>query len=156
MSGRTTQHNVIVQHNADGSKTVHLGVPLTSSAKGSTPIGQSCSRDSQCMSGRSGKGACGRPGAQSWSGLECCASGETDLFAFLDYCTEMPKGTLCYSDAMCASGFCYGNKYGLGVGTCQDQGTITNDFPCSKDENCRSGYCKYTAGFGWGFCEDRH
>lgn len=84
---------------------------------GKGKIGQPCGVDGDCVNN-----ACGRASADSGtsgsSALTCCESGKTDTYAGFDYCTNMGKGTTCWSDAMCASGDCKGNWDGLQRGTC--------------------------------------
>lgn len=76
-----------------------------------------CSFNGQCQSG-----ACGRKTAAATDegNYVCCADG-TDLFLGHDYCKEMPNGSVCMSDAMCASDYCDGSN-GLGKkGTCANK-----------------------------------
>ena len=77
------------------------------------PVGAICSSNSDCKNK-----ACGRQTAADDTKLICCPSANTDLYAFHDYCTGMPNGSVCWSDAMCASGNCSGNVFGLYKGKC--------------------------------------
>lgn len=77
------------------------------------PAGHVCEFGPNCSGG-----ACGRLTATSGAALACCPSGKTDLYAGYEYCTGMPPGSACWSDAMCASGQCSGNAGGLRRGTC--------------------------------------
>jgi hypothetical protein len=75
-------------------------------------VGMSCIRNNQCANK-----ACGRLKAGTDS-LVCCPSGQVTLYGGYDYCTKMPSGNLCWSDAMCASGTCKDNMGGLKKGKC--------------------------------------
>jgi len=75
--------------------------------------GKSCTSDDDCP-----KGACARATARDGATLSCCKSGEDDFYDGYYYCTEMPNGSICWSDAMCASGDCKGNWEGLRKGVC--------------------------------------
>lgn len=76
--------------------------------------GQSeCASNSECSNK-----ACGRITAADHAPLVCCKSGATHLYAGYDYCTQMPSGSICWSDAMCASGSCKNNVGGLKKGVC--------------------------------------
>ena len=70
--------------------------------------GDRCTVDKQCKSG-----ACGRESAGGNAPKVCCHSGKVTRSWGYDYCTDMPKGTRCYTDGMCASGDCDGNWIGL-------------------------------------------
>jgi hypothetical protein len=74
--------------------------------------GASCTQDYECKSK-----ACGRPEAGT-DNLICCPSGKTDMYLGYDYCTEMPSGKKCWTDAMCASGDCVDNWSGIVKGSC--------------------------------------
>lgn len=84
------------------------GVCITRKAAGAA-----CTANGDCANN-----ACARATAAEGTGLSCCASGATTLYAGYDYCTKMPKGSTCRSDAMCNSGNCSGNLSGLQRGTC--------------------------------------
>lgn len=75
------------------------------------PVGAACHRDNECANG-----ACGRPGADT--ALACCDSGHTSSYWFHDYCTGLPQGTPCWTDAMCGKGSCEGVS-GFTHGTCK-------------------------------------
>ena len=79
----------------------------------SKAAGEPCSSNSDCANK-----ACGRPTAASGATLECCSSGGTGTYAGYNYCTQMPNGSTCWSNAQCASDNCKGNAYGLQRGTC--------------------------------------
>lgn len=75
--------------------------------------------DSECKSNSEcSNKACGRVTAADNAPLVCCKSGALDLYAGYDYCTQMPSGSICWSDAMCASGGCKNNAGGLKKGVC--------------------------------------
>ena len=76
------------------------------------PVGGACKSNKDCVNG-----ACGRAGAGG--ALNCCASGNTDSYMFYDYCTKMPSGTPCWSDAMCSNGSCQKNHGPFKHGTCK-------------------------------------
>ena len=64
----------------------------------------SCNVDDDCPNR-----ACGRLTAADDEPKICCPSGETYRYPIvvgLDYCTKMPKGSICWSDYMCESLAC--------------------------------------------------
>lgn len=77
------------------------------------PVGASCSSNIDCANT-----ACGRANASSGTPLTCCASGATDVYGGYDYCTGMPSGYVCWSDAMCQSNDCKDNASGFQRGRC--------------------------------------
>lgn len=77
-------------------------------------VGQSCEANKECANG-----ACARESAADGAKKTCCASGDYTTYAGYDYCTKMKNGTVCWSDAMCASGNCKGNLSGLQKGVCR-------------------------------------
>ena len=122
---RKTQHTAIVQHHPDGSKTIHLGA----SSSGSLPVGAACSSDSDCSNN-----ACGRENAGVDASKVCCPyGGPSETYAGYSYCTNMPNGNHCFSDAMCASQICSSN------GICVS--SLPNGAQCSSSSSCASGYC---------------
>jgi len=76
--------------------------------------GESCESNYECANQ-----ACGRPTAAEGAEIVCCPSGTTTTYAGYDYCKGMTQGATCWSDAMCQSGFCKGNGWGIQKGTCQ-------------------------------------
>lgn len=80
---------------------------------GGLPVGSFCDYDSDCSNG-----ACGRQTANDGAPLICCPSNQTTTYDAYDYCTQMGRGDICWSDAMCASGNCAGNAGGLQKGVC--------------------------------------
>lgn len=46
----------------------------------------------------------------------CCPSGSELAWGY--YCINLPTGTPCWFDTMCANGDCTGNGYGIRRGTC--------------------------------------
>lgn len=76
-------------------------------------VGAVCGSNDECANN-----ACGRESAADGTGKTCCASGDYATYGGFDYCTKMPKGSVCWSDAMCASGNCKGNMSGLRRGKC--------------------------------------
>ena len=81
---------------------------------GKFEVGQSCNIDANCKNKN-----CGRESAKSGAPKICCNSGKSGKWAGFDYCYGMKNGTTCWSDAMCASGNCKGNLYGLRRGICK-------------------------------------
>ena len=79
----------------------------------STKDGKPCSKNCDCVNN-----ACGRGTAADNAPLICCPGGQTDLYGGFDYCTGMPTGSVCWSDAMCANGDCQGNLSGFRKGVC--------------------------------------
>ncbi|MEM7426106.1 MAG: hypothetical protein AAF441_08420 [Pseudomonadota bacterium] len=76
-------------------------------------VGARCNVDKDCTNG-----ACARATAAKNTAKRCCVSSQTTRFAGFDYCKQMSKGSVCWSDAMCASGNCKGNRSGLRRGKC--------------------------------------
>ena len=97
------------------------------------PVGFRCRKDGECQNG-----ACGRRTAADNASLVCCASGQNTLFGGFDYCKGMPDGSVCWSDAMCATGYCRGNNGGTRKGVC---GKLNNKVRCGKSADCKSGAC---------------
>lgn len=81
---------------------------------GKFDVGESCSIDADCKNN-----ACARETAADNAPKTCCSSGKNSRYAGYDYCSEMPNGSTCWSDAMCASKTCKGNLSGLRKGTCK-------------------------------------
>ena len=83
-------------------------------------VGERCSWNNNCAND-----ACGRETADESNNnkLICCPSGKVVQSSLIagarDYCSNMPSGTACYSDASCASGECDGNAYGAQKGICR-------------------------------------
>ena len=80
---------------------------------GENPVGAACSSNDDCANS-----ACGRAGAGA--APTCCASGSTDSYWSYDYCTQLPPGTPCWTDAMCgdgSAGMCSGSL-GFTTGVC--------------------------------------
>jgi hypothetical protein len=100
---------------------------------GNSKPGQSCTSNDNCSNK-----ACGRETAADGAKLVCCPSGKTDLYGGFDYCTQMPDGSTCWSNAMCSSGFCRDNAGGLKKGTC---GKVATDGKCSSNSDCTNGAC---------------
>lgn len=74
--------------------------------------GESCTENRECK----GK-ACGKLSADPTHPLLCCADG-LSTYAGYDYCKNLPVGAMCWSDAMCVTGYCKGNLSGLKRGLC--------------------------------------
>ena len=101
---------------------------------GKKDAGQPCSSNTECE-----RNACGRPTAADGAALECCSSGDTVTYGGYDYCTKMPKEATCWSDAMCQTGNCEGNKGGLKKGTCSSRKAVAK--PCSSNTECYNNAC---------------
>jgi hypothetical protein len=97
------------------------------------PAGSKCTKNIECTNR-----ACGRREAGT-ENLVCCPSGETGLYAAFDYCTKMPDGSTCLSDAMCKSGICSGNSGGVAKGTCSS--LLPAGSECTKNVECTNGAC---------------
>lgn len=97
-----------------------------------------------------GTGACGRLRGDSDAELRCCLSGRVTMAGDLrDYCTEMPDGETCMTDAMCASRYCHG-------GRCKRKASPGEACPITEDRECankcgRSG----SAGSSYVCCPGR-
>lgn len=104
-----------------------------------TPIGESCARDCQCKNN-----ACGRLTAADGAELKCCPSGATYRYphgvlqAGYDYCTEMPDGSVCWADDMCASRNCQNNQGGTQKGICSG---LPDGAKCNVNARCRNHAC---------------
>ena len=78
-------------------------------------VGQTCESNDDCFND-----ACGRITAKTDAPLVCCLSGQTKSYWQFDYCTEMPKGSICWLDVMCIDdGDCKGNLFGAQKGICE-------------------------------------
>lgn len=106
-------------------------------------VGDSCSLDSECKND-----ACGRPNAKT-SDLECCASGSVTRYLLKDYCTEMPDGTDCRTDAMCKSDSrCINNK-------CTKLKNYKESCNSQQNAECKSDKCYRTERYGnYKCCKD--
>jgi len=60
-----------------------------------------CSSNKDCLNN-----ACGRITAADYEPDVCCPSGTIVDFFSNDYCTDMPSGSECWADSMCATGYC--------------------------------------------------
>ena len=104
----------------------------------SKPPGEPCSFDNECENN-----ACGRPTAADGAALECCSSGaalKQEYFAGFLYCTEMPEGATCWTDAMCKTKVCKGNAGGFRKGTCSSTSKPPGE-PCSENDECLYKAC---------------
>ena len=140
---KRTQHTAIVQHHADGSKTIRLGAPLqSSSSQGTLGPGATCSSNSQCQNG-----ACGRPHPKATS-LMCCPSGKYFNYWGYDYCTGMPNGTGCFDaigSHVCQSGLCKNS-------VCSTANTQANGTSCTQNADCQSNNCNIIQNMVVGIC----
>ncbi|WP_457939675.1 hypothetical protein [Mesorhizobium sp. 10J20-29] len=76
-------------------------------------INASCSSDSECANN-----TCARDSARDGNRSICCPSGKEGMYAAHEYCYQLPRDKVCWSDAMCSSGNCKGNMNGLQRGKC--------------------------------------
>jgi hypothetical protein len=108
-------------------------------------VGEACSIDSDC-----GNDACGRPTAADGAGKVCCPSGDTTRFGGFDYCTRMPEGATCWSDAQCDSNMvCKGNGGGTQRGTCFRRKAEGEACPSERNADCAgSAGCYRTTRYG--------
>ena len=92
-----------------------------------SPIGAACSEDKNCANGTCAHYGKGGP-------LQCCpVANGSELYGGYDYCTSLPDGTPCWSDAMCTSGLCDDTDTCAPV---QAAGSA-----CSSDPQCAGGAC---------------
>lgn len=110
---------------------------------GDTPVGGACHANDECANR-----ACGRQTAASGAPLICCPSGDTDTWWAHDYCTKMPNGAVCGTDAMCTSGYCRGNTGPGRTGVCA--GGRRPDAACTSDWQCANGACGHETAAGHG------
>jgi len=94
-----------------------------------------CSRDEDCLGSQ-----CARKNA-GVDTLICCPSNKSSTYAGFSYCSGMPDGNACWSDAMCAGGLCTGNAEGVKKGTCMTPTPIGTS--CVHNNQCASGACGY-------------
>ncbi len=98
------------------------------------PVGGACEDNNQCKAD-----ACARPTAADNAPLKCCASGKSLMYAFYDYCSNMPENSVCWSDAECDSGYCRDNWSGLQKGKCFNRRKAGSS--CEYDGDCLNGAC---------------
>lgn len=67
--------------------------------------GMACTADAECSTG-----ACAYL-QRADTAYHCCPSGHWATYAANPYCTQMPNGNLCWSNAQCASGHCDGTTF---------------------------------------------
>lgn len=94
---------------------------------------QPCTSNGECKNG-----ACGRIDAASGA-LVCCPSGSIVTYGGYDYCTQIAAGGVCWSDVMCASGYCRGNSGGLQKGHCAERGAVGES--CDSNVDCKNNSC---------------
>lgn len=102
--------------------------------RGKLPVGATCDSNSQCNNK-----ACGRETAAEHAIKVCCPSGDFSTYAGFDYCTQMPNGSVCWSDAMCASLYCAGNASGFQRGVCTTNKLTSQN--CFSSSECNNGAC---------------
>ena len=140
---KRTQHTAIVQHHADGSKTIRLGAPLqSSSSQGTLGPGATCSRNSQCANN-----ACAIPYLTAPDEKVCCPYPGSQSYPFgnTTFCTQLPVGYSCGTNAVCASGIC-------NVGQCANARSQPSGAVCMQNSVCQSGTCSPGPGGSTGRC----
>lgn len=96
-------------------------------------VSHACRKDCDCKNQ-----ACGRETAADGAPLVCCPSGATTNYAFFDYCKGMPDDAVCWSNAMCESGYCRDNGGGTRKGKC-GKGKVADQ--CGVNKDCANGAC---------------
>jgi len=77
--------------------------------------GQRCNENADCRNNQ-----CGRATAADNAPKVCCPAGSLALpYGGFDYCNKMKRGSVCWSDAQCASDSCKGNFLGTKKGRCR-------------------------------------
>lgn len=108
--------------------------------------GKICDTKNDC-----GGTACARPSAET-DALVCCPSGQSTAGPAGVYCTDMPAGSYCYTDAMCASGKCSGSLLSRGkcvsLDTCYWDTSVPNDDP-NKNVCITKDPCYEPKGASW-------
>ena len=101
---------------------------------GHLAVGAPCDSNKECENL-----ACGRETAADGAPTSCCKSGQTSIYGGFDYCKEMPNGSTCWSDAMCAGKYCQDNNGGLQKGVCQ--GHLKVGEKCDSNAQCLNKAC---------------
>lgn len=97
--------------------------------------GEECDSNNDCKNDK-----CGRGTAADGAGKICCPAGRSlGTYGGFDYCYGMPDNSVCWSDAMCASGICSGNAGGFQRGTCQ--GKRADGEACNSNSECHNNKC---------------
>jgi len=126
---------------AFSNATDGIGLTTPDAKKSTKEELQPCTSNDECKNG-----ACGRIDAASGA-LVCCPSGSIVTYAGYDYCTQIPAGGVCWSDVMCASGYCQDNNGGLQKGRCVEKGAAGQ--PCTSNSDCKNNTCgRQTAADG--------
>lgn len=81
---------------SDPSTPSTLSVP---SAPVKKDVGELCAVNEDCYNNACAYKSRGQP-------LNCCPSGKYIKIGRINFCTEAPKGSLCWKGAQCASGTC--------------------------------------------------
>lgn len=110
----STLLSVLSLMNMDIARPGELLVPATSNEIVGYGNAE-CSKNDDCINK-----ACGRLSAADNAPLVCCKSGKIHLYAGYDYCSDLPDKSICWMDAMCASGHCANNMGGMQKGICRD------------------------------------
>ena len=97
------------------------------------PPGEICESNSNC-----GNRSCGRGTASDNALKICCPTGRHGTFGGFDYCYGMPDKSVCWSDAMCETGYCRGNLGGIQKGVC---GKLEVGDRCDINANCKNNNC---------------
>jgi hypothetical protein len=93
-----------------------------------------CGVDADC-----GGSGCGRITARADAPLVCCPSGQTSRYGGYDYCTQMPEGSACFSDAVCAgAGQCDKSGVGCAIPGCDEEDCISSCLEDGDPEICET------------------
>lgn len=119
---------------ATGYCSSNAGGTMKGYCAGDFAAGAVCHWDNDCANK-----ACGRPTAADDAEQVCCPSGESESYGGFGYCTQMKSGSVCWSDAQCAGGYCKGNAGGLQKGVCS--GDAAAGAACDADGECANKAC---------------
>jgi hypothetical protein len=86
------------------------------------------------------KGGCPQGYLEVGGDFDCCPSGNRELYAGYHYCTGMPNGNTCFSNAMCASDICWTGK-DSGLDSAGTVGVCVSSEPCNPNNGFLDGGC---------------
>ncbi|NNK94785.1 MAG: hypothetical protein HKP41_10585 [Desulfobacterales bacterium] len=122
--------NIIYTDFVDGSST---WVAMQTNGITNNPGSISCEEDDDCAND-----TCARKEAGG-DNMICCPSNKSGIYAGYSYCYGMLDGNRCWSDAMCANGYCKGNSGGLQKGICTSK--LGPGQTCDVDSDCVNDAC---------------
>ena len=123
------QENLQVQPcNSDSDCTAPYSSCITHEDGTAGKCMQLCESNDDCDNG-----ACGRITARDKAVKVCCPSDDYSNYAGFDYCTQMPEGSTCFSDAHCETG-----------GQC-DKNPACGDTPTCMNDECAIEWGFYLA-----------